>query len=426
MTEAFLQYVWQHGLMGRQLSTTDGRPVGVIRVGDLNRDAGPDFFNARIAVDGIEWIGNVEVHVRTSDWDAHHHSQDKAYNNVVLHVVYLHDTEVAMQDGKRPLTVELKNFLDPALFERYDTLMRRVADDGIACADNLSRVPGFAVDSWMERLLAERIEQKAAVVYRLLDESHGGWEQTCYWLMARYFGGRVNAQAFEMLAKSVDQRLLARWKDDLRRVEAVLMGQAGLLDGYFEDEYPRQLQSDYNALRAGAGLVPMAGHLWKFYCLRPSSFPTIRISQFAKLVSESHSLFSTLLAMQDAKEITSLFNQEAAPYWNSHYRFDKPSERESAKRLGKMQAEMLLINAWVPLLFVYGATHGQQQYKDQAIGLLQQLPPENNNIIRRWNGIGIESKDSARTQAILQLNNNYCSAKRCLDCALGYHIIKRK
>ncbi len=285
-------------------------------------------------------------------------------------------------------------------------------------------VPGFVVDAWMDRMLVERIEQKASVVHRILDENHGGWEQTCYCLMAHYFGGRLNAVAFEMLAKSVDQRLLARWKDDPQRIEAVLMGQAGLLDGYFADDYPRQLQADYNAIRSGSGLVPIGGHLWKFYRIRPSSFPTVRISQFARLVSESSGLFSKLLSMSDAKEMVALFNQEAAPYWRTHYRFDMASGTESVKRVGRSQAEMLLINAWVPLLFVYGSAHGQQQYKDQAIGLLRQLPAENNNVTRRWRQVGVEMSDGARTQALLQLNNSYCTSKRCLDCAIGYHIIK--
>lgn len=426
MTEAFLQYVWQHGLMGRKLSTVDGRPVDVIRPGELNRDSGPDFFNARIAVDGIEWAGNVEVHLRTSDWDAHRHGCDAAYNNIILHVVYEHDTEIVMQNGKCPLTVELKSQLDPSLFERYDTLMQRVADETVACADSLASVPAFVTEAWMDRLLVERIEQKASLVHRLLDESRGGWEQTCYWLLARYFGGRVNADAFEMLAKSVDHRMLARWKDDPQRLEAVLMGQAGLLDGYFEDDYPRQLQSDYNALRTGASLTPIAGHLWKFFCLRPSSFPTIRISQFARLIAASSALFSKLLAMDKASEIVALFNQEAAPYWRNHYRFDRPSEHESTKRLGRAQAEVLVINAWVPLLFVYGTAHGQQHYKEQAVDLLHQLPAENNNVTRRWQQLGVTPADSASSQALLQLNNGYCAVQRCLDCAIGYHIIKHK
>ncbi len=424
MTEAFLQYVWQHGLAGRRLVTTDGRPVKVLRFGDLNRDAGPDFFNARIAVGDMEWAGNIEVHVRTSDWNTHRHSQDKAYNSIILHVVYEHDAEIALQNGNHPLTVELKNQLDSSLFERYDTLMRRVDDEGVACAADFPKVPAFVVSGWMERLLVERIEQKTDVARRLLEENRGGWEQTCYCLMARYFGGKVNAIPFELLAKTVDQRLVARWKDDPQRIEALLFGQAGMLEGYFEDSYPRQLQADYGALASGAGLVPIASHLWKFYRVRPSSFPTIRISQFAHLLSDSSNLFSKMLAIGDVKELLALFDQKASDYWNSHYRFDSLSESDCVKSIGKAQASMLVINAWVPLLFLYGSTHGQQQYKDQAISLLHQLPPENNNIVRRWRAMGLDLADSAATQAVLQLDNNYCSSRRCLDCAVGYHIIK--
>lgn len=424
MNEAFLQYVWRHKLLqGGEFMSTDGHTLRIVRQGELNNDAGPDFFNARVAIDGVEWVGNIEVHVRTSDWNAHHHSQDKAYNNIVLHVVYEHDTDILLQNGKRPVTLELKSYIDPKLIERYDSLMQ--ADDDIPCADRLGEMPGFILDGWLDRLTAERIESKAEVVRRLLGESHGGWEQTCYWLLARYFGGRVNALAFELLAKATDQRLLARWKDDPQRLEALLMGQAGLLEGYFEDDYPRQLQADYEAIRTGAGLRPIDAYLWKFYRIRPSSFPTIRISQFANLVATSSNLFSTLLDMTDAAQIATLFNQPAAEYWCSHYRFDQPSPSHP-KAVGRAQAEMLVINAWVPLLFVYGTVHGQQQYKDQAIDLLQQLKAENNNIIRRWKSIGIAADTAARSQALLQLHNSYCLNHRCLDCTIGYNLIKRR
>ena len=424
MNEAFLQYVWRHKLLqGGEFMSTDGHTLRIVRQGELNNDAGPDFFNARVAIDGVEWVGNIEVHVRTSDWNAHHHSQDKAYNNIVLHVVYEHDTDILLQNGKRPVTLELKPYIDPKLIERYDSLMQ--ADDDIPCADRLGEMPGFILDGWLDRLTAERIESKAEVVRRLLGESHGGWEQTCYWLLARYFGGRVNALAFELLAKATDQRLLARWKDDPQRLEALLMGQAGLLEGYFEDDYPRQLQADYEAIRTGAGLRPIDAYLWKFYRIRPSSFPTIRISQFANLVATSSNLFSTLLGMTDAAQIAALFNQPAAEYWCSHYRFDQPSPSHP-KAVGRAQAEMLVINAWVPLLFVYGTVHGQQQYKDQAIDLLQQLKAENNNIIRRWKNVGIAADTAARSQALLQLHNSYCLNHRCLDCTIGYNLIKRR
>ena len=426
MTEAFLQYVWQHQLIRRNLTTTDGRTLKVVRAGDLNKDAGPDFFNARIIIDGLEWAGNVEVHIHTSDWNSHRHSEDKAYNSIVLHVVYEHDAEITMENGKSPITLELKPYIDQSLLKSYDTLMKKMEDGRIACAESLPNVPEIILKGHLDRMLVERLENKASVVQRLLKESHGGWEQACYWLMARYFGGRVNALAFELLAKSVDQRLLARWKDNPQRIEAVLMGQAGLLEGFFQDGFPRQLQSDYNAIRTGASLQPIASHLWKFYCIRPSSFPTIRISQFAHLIYESSNLFSTLLTMNDAKKMVALFDQKADDYWTTHYRFDQPSTSAKVKRIGKAQAEMLVINAWVPLLFVYGAAHGQQQYKNQAIDLLHQIKAEKNNVVRRWDDVGIKAENAFQTQALLQLYNNYCTTNRCLDCAIGYHIFKHK
>ena len=425
MTESFLHYIWQHQLLNSGLTTTDGQPVVVLRVGDLNRDAGPDFFNARLRIGEMEWAGNIEVHVRTSDWKMHHHSQDAAYNNVILHVVYEHDSEVLLQNGKVPPTLELRQWLHPSIVANYESLMAPTATVEIPCRQRVGDVPEFIRTSWLERLVVERIEDKSETVKRLLDESRGGWEDTCYWLMAHYFGGKVNALAFELLAKATDQRMLARWKDNPQRLEAILMGQAGLLEGPFDDEYPRQLKADYEAIRSGARLTPIAGSLWKFFRLRPSSFPTVRISQFARLVSESTNLFATLLELTDVRKIEKLFNQQAAGYWRNHYKFDRSTVRSTTKHLGKMQADLLIINAWVPLLFVYGCAHGSQAHKDQAVGLLMQLPPEDNAIIRRWRQAGIEPINAAESQALLQLHNNYCQSRRCLDCRIGFHILKR-
>ncbi len=412
-------------MVARDLSTTDGRPLSVRRAGDLNRDAGPDFFNAQITLDGVDWAGNIEVHLRSSDWNAHRHSQDPAYNNVILHVVYEHDVEIHLQNGLVPPTLELRRFVHPALVANYDYLMEPATDDSIPCARRLPQVPAFIVNSYLERLVVERIETKSQVVRRLLDESRGSWEQTCYWLLAHYFGGKVNALPFELLAKATDQRLLARWKDNPRRVEALLMGQAGLLEGYFEDDYPRLLQADYEALQAGASLKPISGFLWRFFRLRPSAFPTIRISQFAHLVSLSSNLFSTLLETHDADRLEKLFDCQAADYWNNHYRFDQATARSSVKRLGRMQAHLLIINAWVPLLFVYGEVRGQQQYKEQAVAILEQLPPEDNAILRCFRAVGLTAANAAQSQALIQLRNNYCTSRQCLNCRIGHSVIKQ-
>ena len=425
MTEAFLHYIWQHQMVSKTLATIDGQSVIVHRVGDLNRDAGPDFFNAHLSIDGIEWAGNIEIHLRSSDWNVHHHSQDKVYNNVILHVVFEHDREIRLENGNIPPTLELKHYIHPALVANYDSLMQPSASDGIPCTQRLPKVPSFIVGSCLDRMTVERIENKSQVVRRLLDESRGDWEQTCYWLIARYFGSKVNALPFELLAKATDPRLLARWKDNPHRTEALLMGQAGMLEGYFEDEYPRLLQADYDALRTGVSLQPIGNHLWRFFRIRPSAFPTLRISQFANLVATSNNLFSTLLEITDAEQMERLFDCQAANYWDNHYRFDQPTEKSSHKRLGRMQAELLIINAWVPLLFVYGEVRGQLQYKEQAISLLQQLPAENNNIIRQFQASGITPDNAAQSQALLQLKNCYCNNRQCLRCSIGHSIIKQ-
>ena len=423
MTEAFLHYVWQHQMLLSGLATVDGQGVEVVHPGIPNHDAGPDFFNARLRIGDMEWAGNVEIHIHTSDWNAHRHQRDAAYNNVVLHVVYEHDSDIALQNGRRPLTLELKHYLHPSLVSNYEALMAPPAAS-IPCADRVGEVPQFLLASFMDRLAVERIEAKAGTVRRLLEESKGGWEQTCYWLLAHYFGGKVNAVPFELLAKATDLRLLARWRDNRQRTEALLMGQAGFLEGYFEDDYPRQLQADYEALRVGAGLNPVGGHLWKFYRMRPSSFPTVRISQFADLLSQSQSLFDTMLQMTDVKDLQHLFCRQAAPYWDTHYQFDSLSAHSSVKQVGTMQADLLIINAWIPLLFVYGAEHGQPHYKDQAMALLAQMKAENNIVIRQWQTAGIVPDNAAESQALIQLTNEYCYKRRCLECRIGYQLLK--
>lgn len=426
MTEAFLHHVWQHQLLQPGLTTTDGQPLVVLKVGEPNKDAGPDFFNARICIGNIEWAGNIEIHIHTTDWHAHRHHLDAAYNNVILHVVYEHDGEIHQSNGKTPPTLELKKYIHPSLAANYETLTAPPAGSANPCFSKVKEIPPFIISSWLERLAAERIETKAATVSRILNESKGDWSLTCHRLLARHFGGKANALPFELLAKTIDPKLLARWSNDCTRIEALLMGQAGLLDEYYEDEYPRLLQADYEPLRTALGLQPIAPHLWKLHRLRPSSFPTIRISQFAALLAQSPNLFPLLLDTTDAKQISRLFNLPAAPYWNNHYHFDRPAAKSSVKHIGTMQADTLIINAWVPLLFVYGAEHGSQRYKDQAISLLQQLPPEDNAVVRQWRKAGVQPTDAGGSQALLQLQNAYCPQRRCLQCRIGYHLLKRK
>ncbi len=422
MTESFLQYIWQHQLLEGDLVTVEGLPVSVERAGALNTDAGPDFFDARVKIGDTLWVGNVEIHIKSSDWNLHHHTSDRAYDNVVMHVVFENDMAVTLQNCHPVATIELKNNIPEVLWNNYEALIDPPRPMPIPCMEHLADIPTFYIDSALERLVLERLERKCQPVRHLLEESHNDWEKCCYWLMAHYFGGSLNSFPFELMTKSTEMNLLARWRDNPRRVEALLMGQAGLLEGYFEDDYPRQLQADYEALRQGARLTPIAGYLWKFFRLRPYSFPTLRISQFAQLVCQSRNLFSRLLETPDAAELQQFFDVQAAPYWDNHFRFDHPSPGKP-KHLGRACVDLLIINAWVPLLFEYGNYHNEQRYKDQAIDILQQLKSEYNHIVRQWATVGIKSDNAARSQALIQLYNEHCSRHDCLHCPIGYKII---
>ncbi|MBP5548756.1 MAG: DUF2851 family protein [Bacteroidales bacterium] len=423
MTEAFLQYVWQHRLLDGPLTTVDGQPIVVERAGELNRDAGPDFFDARLVIGGIHWAGNVEVHVKASDWNAHHHSSDEAYNNVILHVVYVNDTDIVLQNGKRMPTLKIADAIPEYVWDNYDELIS--SRQPILCSNRLKDIPDFLFHLSQDRMIVERMQRKTDDVQRILKETHGSWEETCYILTARYFGGKTNAFPFELLAKITPMKLAAKIKDSPLRVEALYFGQAGLLEQEFADDFPRELKEKYDLVRIAHKLNPMPGHLWKFFRIRPPSFPTLRISQFANLVTRSSNLFSHLLETDDVKELYGLFDVRASDYWDTHYNFDKPVEC-SPKNFGKSLVNNILINAWVPLLCYYGMAHDNQKYKDRAFSLLQQLPPESNRIVRLWKDENIRPSNAAESQALIQRYNEYCSRQGCLDCQFAFRLIKTK
>lgn len=422
MTEAFLQYVWRHRLLSGSLVTHQGQPVTVVSPGIQNVDAGPDFENSQIVIDGVRWAGSVEVHVNSSDWNQHGHTSDPAYNNVVLHVVYEHDCDIRTESGRVLPEVELKRYIPLELWTRYESLMNPPSHT-IACAGDLDNVSEFEKSAWLERLVVERLQRKATSVEQMLDDCKGSWETCCYWLLAHYFGGKANAFPFELLAKATPMTMLARYKDDPLRIEALLMGQSGMLDGYFIDDYPRILQAEYDILRKGFSLTPLSPRLWKFFRLRPTSFPTVRISQFAALVSASSNLFSRLLEAPDVKTLASFFDVCASDYWTTHFQFDKQSTA-SEKRVGKMLIDTLIINAWVPLLFVYGKHHDREDLCDRAVELLRQMKPESNTIVSKWRSCGMKPRDAADSQALLQLHNSYCDQHRCCDCRMGYILMR--
>ena len=423
MTEAFLQYVWQHKLLEGPLITVDGLSVEVERAGEHNRDAGPDFFDARLLIGGVHWAGNVEVHIRASDWKQHHHSEDKNYNNVILHVVYVNDTDIFLENGKKVPTLEIVDAIPQRIWENCERLMNPSEDSVIPCAEHLKDIPDFFFQLSQDRLIVERLERKSDDVHRILKESRGSWEETCYWLTARYFGGKVNAFPFELLAKVTPMSILAKIKDNLFRVESLLFGQAGMLEQEFEEDYPKAMKREYDYLRISYNLNPIPGHLWKFFRMRPVSFPTLRISQFAHLISKSNNLFSKLLDTNDVGLLRQFFDVHTTEYWNTHYVFDKPTVYKK-KLLGEGLIDNILINTWIPLLMEYGIMHEDQDRKDQAFALLQQLPSESNRIVKLWTKAGINPRNAAESQALIQRYNEYCSRKRCLDCQLAFRILR--
>lgn len=421
MTEAFLHHIWKFRLYDKNnLATTESESIEVLKTGQHNSDAGPDFFNAQLKIGETVWAGNVEIHLRSSDWNRHHHTDDASYNNVVLHVVYEDDADVFTKANIRIQTLELKGRFDPRLFESYQNLVG--SNRWVPCAGHIGKVDGLTVSGWLERLAVERLENKTAAIADSLKLYLNNWEEIFYHQLAKNFGFSTNALPFEMLAQSLPLSILSRHKDQLHQVEALLFGQSGLLDQAFKDDYPNSLKKEALFLQKKFLLTPMDGSRWKFLRLRPSNFPTIRIAQFARLMHKSSGLFSRILETQDTAELADLFTVAASGYWETHYTFDKPSGL-SVKVLGETATMAILINTVVPMLFAYGRHRHEEIFQDRAIKLLENLSPESNAVISEWNNLGITSGNANRTQALLQLKNEYCDRKKCLLCSIGNKII---
>lgn len=422
MNENLFQFIWQHSLFQPSgLFTTAGEPVTIIHPGRRNTHSGPDFEEARIRVGDTILVGNVELHIYASDWNKHGHTDDKAYQNIVLHVVYKNDSPVSTSACA---TLVLANHIPDYLIGHYSSLLQ--ATHPIACASQLSSVKTIVKESWLNRLLAERWEEKLTDWKELLDQTSGDWRNLLYWRMAANFGFKVNATPFLMLAISLPVNILARHKENLFQIEALLFGQAGMLDKDFNEPYPAKLREEYQYLRGKYQLHPVPVHLWRYMRMRPSNFPTVRIAQFAVLVHRSLHLFARIVEKSIASEILPLLQVTASQYWNTHYRLDEPQERNYAKVLGTASVENLIINTIAPVQFLYAKYHSTGERQQQAIQLLSSLSAETNNITRLWSDAGWKPKDAAASQAQIQLFNRYCNSKRCLSCAIGLAIIKSK
>jgi hypothetical protein len=421
MKEDFLHHLWKFKLYNRHnLKTTAGETVEVINTGLHNTDAGPDFFNAKVKVGNTLWAGNVEIHLKSSDWKKHSHHLDGAYKNVILHVVHEHDVPVTTKDGGEIVTLELKERFNPKLYENYLQLVE--SREWIPCEKKIKNVDRITVNAWLERLLVERLERKTESILQSLKLNKNNWEETFYHQMAKNFGFQLNSLPFELLAKGLPLSYLGKHKNNLLQVEALLFGQAGLLNKQFKDDYPIQLKKEYDFLKKKFSLQPMDGSQWKFLRLRPSNFPTIRIAQFAQLIHKSSHLFTKILETEKHDKMESLFNVSASDYWLTHYTFDKTSSRRE-KHLGETAVRIILINTVVPFLFASGKQKQSEAHQERALTFLEKIEAEKNLIIKHWKDLGIQSENAGQTQALIQLKNEYCSNKNCLNCAIGNKII---
>ncbi len=416
MTERLLQFIWQFQYFTKQeLLTTTDEPVQIIFPGQYNTNQGPDFFNAKIKIGPTTWAGTVELHIKTSDWEKHHHHQDSNYNNVILHVVW-------EDDGiKNELPVlELKGRVSKILLDRYEELLNAAAF--IPCEKSIQTVRDITWKSWKDRLLAERLLRKSEQVETYLKQNNYHWEETFWWLLARNFGVKVNAEAFEEIARSIPLNVLAKNKTQIHQLEALLLGQAGLLKGKLEEDYPVMLQKEYQFQKYKYGLKPCSDPVF-FLRMRPGSFPTIRLAQLAMLIHDSAHLFSKIKEAVSVKDVKSWFDVTANDYWHYHYRLDDPSAYKK-KKLGAAMIDNIIINTVVPVLFAYGNYHTEDKYKEKALQWLEETAAENNNITRGFQQLGVENRSAFDSQALIELKNEYCDRKRCLECGVGNAVLK--
>ena len=423
MSEAFLHYVWQFQYFDKhELQTTSGDPIQIFNPGNRNSHAGPDFQNARMKIGGMEWIGSAEIHIQASGWIEHKHDRDEAYENVILHVVWKNDKGIRRSDGSLLPTLELMNRVNPKFFLNYQRLVN--SPESIPCAPFITQVKEITKYAMVDRVLMDRLEAKATRIFEILNKNHHDWQETCYQVLARSFGFKVNADPLQQLGQLLPYKVLRKHGDKLLHIEALLFGQAGFLEEDNDDEYYSLLKREYNLLRQKYKLSDrrLNKAQWKFLRLRPANFPTIRLAEFAALLHAQPTLFSTILEAETYPALVSIFSAQQSGYWTSHYTFFK-NAKEPVNFLGESSIATIIVNVVVPLLVAYGKSRDDQRYVDRAVAILRQTPGESNTIISQWKTLGLNSKTAFDSQALIELQNNYCGKKRCLECAIGVSLI---
>lgn len=424
MTESFLHYIWQYQYFKKDdLKTSGGDVLGIFHPGIRNSNAGPDFSETKIKIGTLEWRGSVEIHIKASGWNDHHHSTDQAYEKVVLHVVWENDKPILRSDGSAMPTLELKNRVDPEHWDRYKKLFTSV--ESIPCASNWGNVPDITKLSMIERTLVKRLESKAEIVKVLFAKNGNDWEETFYQLLCKNFGFKVNAEPMLLLSEILPYKILLKHLDQPTQLEALLFGQAGFLEKVREDDYTRVLKREYNVLGRKYNLAERQMNVvqWKFLRLRPANFPTVRLAQIASLLASQKNLFSKITEIESYKELIKVFTIDHSEYWRQHYQPGKKA-KTIVPSLGKSSIENIMINTIAPLLTAYGQLHDEQVFIDRAVEILQHVPVEDNKIVREWSKLGHKAISAFDSQGLIELYNDFCMKRKCLDCTVGTYIIK--
>ena len=430
--EQLLHYVWKHKLYPlKELTTCDGQPVEIIDPGLHNSNAGPDFFNAKIRVASTMWVGNVEIHDKSSDWYLHGHDKDSRYDNVILHVIGVVDTEVMKSNGQYVPQMQLD--VPEYVMAHYDELLK--TDEYPPCYKVIPELTSLTVHSWMAALQTERLEQKTEAIRKRVELCNGSWEDAYFVTLARNYGFGINGDVFEQWAQNVPLNAVAHHRDDLFQIEAMFMGQAGLLEldaipSYYQQDalnegYFTKLRNEYQYLAHKFSMNPIDFKLWRFLRLRPQNFPHIRISQLANLYYEQKAGLSNLVECETIEQLKHVLSSHVTPYWETHYTFGSTSSKNE-KHLTYGSLNLLIINTAIPMLFAYGRHRNKEMLCDRAFDFLELIKAENNHIIRMWQQVGLPVKTAGDSQALIQLKKEYCDKKDCLRCRFGYEYLKRK
>ena len=421
MKENLLHYIWKLKLfLSKNLRTINGEIIEIISVGTENFNSGPDFLNAKIRINNQLWVGNVEIHINSSNWYAHNHETDENYDAVILHVVWEDDIEIFRKTGEVVATFELKNYISKDLLNKYEQLFSK-NKKWINCESDNNTINTFVFGHWFEQLYFERLAFKSEQIQQILTSINNNWEATLFILLAKNFGLKINAESFMSFANSFDFSIVRKVSSNSEQLEALFFGQAGLLSSNYESLYFKKLEENYNYLKLKFKLSPISKGQVQFFRLRPNNFPTIRLSQLASLYHNNQNLFSKIIEINTIEGFYDLFNVSTSTFWETHYTFEKES-KTSVKKVTKSFVDLLLINTIIPLKFMYLKSLGESDYS-LVLQIIEQIKPEKNIIISKFNELKIKTNNAFETQALLQLKNEYCNKQLCLQCSIGKELL---